>query len=242
MITCITSVSRESDLLPHFVAHYLLAGVDNFVIALNDTRPGTREELEQRIAELDGVPIRVVPASPRWRETGVEGANKEETRALHLDTATEWVVYADLDEFVVTPDGGFTELVRAARADGWLWAPGELVDRVAADGSLAELLPDVPLEEQYPVRAHVTRDVCRANCGKVPLAHRRLEIRSGHHGVFDDAQPQAPVTLEVAHYKWRAGVVEAIERRVALYEQRGLLARAADSVRFLEHYREHGRI
>ncbi|MEU5662046.1 hypothetical protein [Streptomyces longwoodensis] len=123
---------------------------------------------------------------------------------------------------------------------------GLLLDRVAADGSLAPWHPDPGLEPAFPLGGHLTHRLLLGDPRKIVLAHASATVASGNHrapGLTPD-----PDTLAcVHHFKWRAGVLDDLRRRVDRFSS-GAWAEHTPAVRseasrLLEHTGRHsGRI
>lgn len=238
MIAVVTSCSYDAAILPHFLRHYE-PHADLVFVAVNELVPGVRRDVEER-ARPWGSWVRIIEASDRWRRTGIEGNNKEESRRLIGLTASDWMVPADLDEFHRFPARA-ADMADEASREGWEWAAGWFVDRVAASGLLEPMTDGIPLSEQYPLELRVTRDVVLGAAEKVVLVRGDVPVTSGHHTPRRFTRPRRPEKIPIDHYKWRAGLLEALERRVRIYESHNS-PWSGESKRFLEHYARHGRI
>ena len=237
-VAVLTSVSFDCALLPHFVRHYFAFGVRDFYISV----AGIWEETAAAAAELEGalgVVIRLLPASPRQMASGVEGANKDELRR-RVDEDVEWVIPADLDELVQFP-APLVDLILRMECEKAAVLCGRFVDRIAANGELAALSETGTIWEQYPLECDVSGGLAQALCAKVVLARRECELSSGHHFTIGDWPELRGLVVMVHHFKWRAGIREVLERRVAVY-QRENVPWVGESVRVLDYLALHGRL
>src|SRR3712207_5947478 len=123
----------------------------------------------------------------------------------------DWFVLADHDEFHVYPDD-LQAMVAHCEREGYDAVTGNVVDRVARDGSLPDLLPGESLWETFPLACQLTRVVIDDPCPEVVLAKGRVAIGWGNHVVPQGAPcPASQVHVSVHHFKWDAGVIARLE-------------------------------
>lgn len=241
MIVVLTSLSYCAAILPAFVAHYAERGAERVVVSVHGVGWGDGElaavtdlfSYDQRIS----VEFRL--ASKRWRETGVEAHNKNELRSELRLRRGDWFVPADLDEFTEY-DRPLPDLVAALERDGCEYAMGTMVDHVAASGALTAYDPSRSLAEQYPTRANVTKGIMGQDNRKVVLCRGDRSVLSGHHRVFDQSIKPWPVEYEIAHYAWRAGRRQALERRVANYRRLRACSEYPPALKLFKHLDTNG--
>src|ERR1700678_323643 len=101
MLYVISSLSYDASLLPHFLNYYKKLGVDSFIVSVHELVPGILKEA-QAIAERMRCDVKWVSVSERQLSTAIESNNKEEIRSTHVGSA-DWIVPADLDEFIQFP-------------------------------------------------------------------------------------------------------------------------------------------
>lgn len=234
----LTSISYDAKLLPHFVAHYRALGVEAFAIAVHEQRPGLRGEIEELARPL-GAGIELLPVSERQQRTGVEGWNKEELRQ-RIAMPGDWLIPADLDEFIQFP-APLPQLIAQMEESGTTHVMGEFRDRIASDGRLTETTAEPALWEQYPLECDFSARLVRCLCTKVVLCRGDCALGSGHHFVTNGARALRGPGVVVHHFKWRAGLLEALARRVEIY-RRERVSWVGESERVLAYFARHGRI
>lgn len=150
-----------------------------------------------------------------------------------------WVMPIDSDEFW---DEDFERVVIENEKCGALWTSGWFVDRVASDGSLPEMKPDVPLLEQFPVRTELTRRVLGGYNIKLLMAKWPLwgflHYLSSDPAENDKRHPQC---FPLDHFKWDISVVPRMEQRFADL-RRTNEGYQDEPAKFLEYWKKNGRI
>lgn len=237
-VRVLTSISYDVSLLPHFVSYYRSLGVEEFAISVLEQRPGIRAEAEALAATL-GAGIHLYGAAEWEKRRGVEGANKDELRR-RVAQPGDWLIPADLDEFIQFP-APLPALIDELRGADAQYVTGTFRDRLAPDGVLTATEPAPAIWEQYPLEAAVTERLAQGLCTKVILCREDCELSSGHHFVCGAMQAWNGARGTVHHFKWRAGLVEALQRRVAVY-QREKVPWVGECERVVAYLAEHGRI
>ena len=240
LLSCV-GVDLELGLLPHFLDHYLALGIParNVHVILNSHEAGSPNlDAADRLLSRRGA-----PEARRWIAAYTSDAMWAERRALQAEVAGpgDWVVNADVDELHEYP-APLDEVVGHLEATRRNCVQGVFVDRLAPDGSLAEVLPDEPLARQFPVRAEVSLSVIGIGenhgvSGTIKLmlhSHDVLPRRGGHTpfaagaparyptgnqlGLFPGASDpswRARFPFRVHHYKWTATLRDSLARRLA---------------------------
>jgi hypothetical protein len=238
MIKVVSCISYDAALLPHFVEYYSSLGVDAFIISIDERVDGIWDVVE-RIAKLLPANIELVPASERQRATGIEYNNKEETRQRYIKQ-DDWIIPADLDEFIQFPRT-LPQLIKEMNAEGATFIMGQFRDRIARHGVLANTESEPSIWEQYPLECNISDLLVQCWCHKVTLCRGDCELSSGHHNVIRPAIPLISRRCVVHHFKWRQGLIEALNRRRKIYLQSGYGAHGeADAV--IDYMSTHGRI
>jgi hypothetical protein len=217
----LTCIRDNLQLVPHFVQHYRALGVDEFWIGVH-RGSFIAADLMRR---LDGVRCRI-----GWIEGPVFGGQVDadfRNRFRHDLPPDEWIVVADLDEFV-TIEGvaNLPDYLSGVQADS-LW--GWLRDRVAVEGIIPSTIhADRPISDQFPWACRLTEMVVRGIPSKRCLARAGVPIIAGHHA----GNANVPVTdqphpgLVVDHYRWcgpfRYSLKARIENRPQSPEYRNL--------------------
>jgi hypothetical protein len=129
---CVCALRNEMTILPHFLAHYRALGVQVFLIADNLSDDGTREYLRDQ-------PDVVLFSAANDYKVSHYGVDWQRVLLDHF-CAGRWVVVADADEFLLTPQnapGALPALCRSLEAAG----------HDAALAMMADMYPEGALDE-----------------------------------------------------------------------------------------------
>jgi hypothetical protein len=160
-----------------------------------------------------------------WLDAGINYGRRieERSRALAAYAAPEdWVINADVDEFHEYPID-LVDLVDHCERNGFDHVNGELIDRVAADGSLP-MLDERPLGQQFPMEVLLTRNILRGDCRKVALSRASVVLVPGHHrcvGPRVSPCPSEQILVRVHHFKWDFKVLERLRLRIEDIKREG---------------------
>ena len=220
------------ELFPHWMDHYraILEGVPHKLAVRCSFALPKELVYEPLITNFFGVdPVDV-------RGSGKEAEQvKQQLQSMGM-TDRDWYGAIDLDEFWTLPCP-LDELVAAAEDNGIHCLSGKFLDRHTKDGTLAAVQQVPSLFEQYPIGDHFTRDALGGGDDKVFLARGALNIGLGHHFVLDYPTFQAPGLLGgdlvCHHFKWKAGVIERIDKALAEPGHNGKWAEEAVRVLFI---------
>ena len=240
VISCL-GVELETAFLTHFLAHYAALGVPaaNIHLILNAGRADAPElDAAEAVLAAHGA------ARPhRWIAPYTSDTMWAERRALQMRVARpeDWVLNADADEHHAYPDAP-AAIARYCERKGYNAVQGVMIDRLAADGTLAPVAAKPALAAQFPVAAEVAialfgRRRGAGLDGTVKLMMHRGDVlpsRGGHNPWGDGAVPrflagarlatfpgiEDPATrlrfpFRVDHYNWTAGRQASLERRLA---------------------------
>ncbi len=218
-----TSVFDDADLLPHFLQHTIQNGYTQIIIGLSQA-PGavSAEEVDAHCKAIRSTNIAVTveahgdPDTPR----DAEGDARWMARARAFWCGPdEWHGIAALDEHHDYP-GGLFDTVARAEDMGAGYVGGYLVDQVAADGSLPPV-PSLPttLRETFPASRRISGAILGANTSKVCLVRGHIPVGGGHH--FAQGGRPSPDAIPVLHYKWHAGVLPRLRRRLDEHNLQG---------------------
>ncbi|MBV9143191.1 MAG: glycosyltransferase family 2 protein [Pseudonocardiales bacterium] len=230
----------EPALLSAWCAHYRDLGVDHFAIALHcpDTASTTlRDELAATLRAATGVDPALL-AGGGWHEH----TNSILRDQLRARARKGWHLLADADEFQHHPDG-LRASIRTAQDSGQAVLGGLLLDRVAADGGFCLWTPAVGLDRSYPLGGLLTHELLRGDPRKIVLAHSSVAVTSGNHRA-PGHRPPADAVVPIHHFKWRAGIVADLQRRVESFTT-GVWRETSPAVRceaqrLLDHISQHG--
>ncbi len=203
----------EPDLLRAFVAHYRdTVHVQEFYLGFHFTEhapKSVREELISVCEELIGPPT-VISQGPLH-----ETVQSELRDHLRVRAGAGWHVIADIDEFHDYPVP-LTDLITAAETAGSPVVGGLLFDRVSEDGSIRPWSLEKGLDQTYPLGGYLTPRLLGGNPGKIVAAHSSVRLGLGSHRSLDEFPVNRPL-VPVHHFKWRAGILQDLRRRITEY-------------------------
>ena len=151
-----------------------------------------------------------------------------ESIARRLCAPDDWVLYADVDELQVYPVSIPSFLAEVER-EGHCFVRGRMIDRIANNGELGEILEKPTLQDQFPRSARIGHIVCGAWERKVCAAKATVPLRDGgphavDHG-FRSARwnyrwtHQMPwrrePTIDILHFKWDATLPQRLRDKLA---------------------------
>ena len=229
----------EPALLDAFITHYQQLGVERFLLALHFPFPTPQERQDELLAVcLDRIGKPEIVVEEPWHENSSDPLRDE----LRRRAGPGWHLLADVDEFQQYPDS-LDAVIADAEASGAPAVGGVLLDRVAADGSMAPWSVAVGLDRSYPLGGFITAEMLGGNPNKLVLAHSRVHnISTGNHEIPDFRPPNNPLVI-IHHFKWRAGVLEYLRervRRLASGEWRELSSAPRDEASLLlSHVGQH---
>lgn len=242
LISCL-GVETDLALLEHFLAHYAGLGIapDQMHLLLNAPTAespalGTARD---RLAAFGAAPPHV------WIGTYSSAEMWHRRRQIQDEVAgpRDWIVSADVDEFHSYPCP-LGELFAYLDLIGANVLQGPMIDRLAPEGALAEITPDRPLPEQFPICSDAMIALGKTagqddSAGTLKVMLCRPGIfpgQGGHfpkppgeagpwpayaHGVALAAFPRAKEAgfrlmqpALVHHYKWHAGLAARWQARL----------------------------
>jgi hypothetical protein len=240
VIVAVTAILHDAALLPYYLEHYRLLGVERFAIGVD---PDDLDPSGRLGAYVTAQPdVETFPLSRYYRRTSLVGANEEELRRSAVDSG-DWIIPADLDELNQYP-AALGELIGRLQETGATYVGGALFDRLAVDGSLAPLLPydeGRSLWDQYPLGADITARFAQGATSKVLLSRADRPLALGHHHMADPGDDAAPLAERgtAHHFKWRLGLLDTLRWRIA-NERKRAVPWLAESQRLLDHLLAHG--
>jgi hypothetical protein len=221
------TVTDDFTLWPYFLEHYQKLGVKDFYVH-------TLMENVDPMASLSGdCPVLFSYNGDPW-ETFCGDYNGLTAIRLAEVKDDEWHVIADLDEFHAF-DAPLDALTAEADQGGCNTVEVELVDRLAADGSLPPISGDI--WKNFPVECHITRDLLKACDVKSGLVKGPLEAGTGHFSMVG-GHPCSR-RQKTHHFKWNANVIERLERRLWVLEDGKM---KQETQEFLDHFKKFGRV
>jgi hypothetical protein len=188
MIWVLINIYHDDGLLPFFLQYYRERGVDKFGIILHTKMPLGLVPLsryEDICIEETAEPYASGPRDNEWILW---------FRDRHL-TANDWYIPADLDEFYWCPGlSNFKDFIGS-----WDYIPAKFYDRLSLDGRIHDVLPNVPLDDQFPLGGSIVKLVNGGCEDKVAMARRGINVNSGHH--YAPGLPSS-FSLSCHHFKF----------------------------------------
>jgi glycosyltransferase involved in cell wall biosynthesis len=205
---------QDADILPQWLAHYRGLGVGDVHLILH----GPPQQLDglAKIARGAGAAI-----AEQYSDPFAEPTKSAKLTQLARRFIGEWVLVADVDEFLELPYPSLSATLRALRGFGMTSLPAVMVQRLARDGGLPAIGPGETLEQQFPLGSTLLVDLM-ADAGSPPcktkhpllLAHAGAVIRRGHHWAPDSNGVSGfGLQAVVHHYKWRSSLLGQLAER-----------------------------
>lgn len=214
------------NLIPHFIQHYKDSGVEEFNIVVN--------LIEDRYKDLDKVlsflrkfnikPLYVFIGPYLGRTIGGDTLKKVfQGCILRECKETDWIVRADLDEFIMF-EKGVKDLVRKCKEGGYSYVEGRRVERISPEGNLPEIKEESDVFKLFPIKASIKEGFCfpLRNNNKICLAKKQVKVPgAGFHRVENDplSESKYPEELEINHFRWSKDIIESWEKKI-LYKKR----------------------
>lgn len=199
----------EPDLLATWLRHYRRLGIESFRLAFHFPDYVSHERCDDLL-----VACRYLGVTPAQISTGPwhEHTNALLRDALREAAGSSWHLLADVDEFHTYP-APVLEVIATVEASKRSVVGGLFLDRVADDGRLAAWLPQTGLDRAFPLGGHLTHRLLHGDPRKIVLARSTVTVASGNHRA-PGHQPDRDILAAVHHFKWRAGVIDDLRRRV----------------------------
>lgn len=184
-----TDFPGAATLLQHWLRHYADLGFrpEQMILVVHTRSNGTAatDNLARVVSVLRGAGM----AFERWTGTPYSSdAHLEiKLRLMHerIRSLQDWIVVADSDEFydfdALGP--GIQKYVGRLEAANASFGAGVLVDRVAEDASVPDVLPEPSLSEQFALHCAVVRHLTQGFPYKVVAFKAYLRTNTGNHKV-----------------------------------------------------------
>lgn len=178
MIRLVTVMGHGSELLPHFINHYLQYVDEIHIVAyISDVSPNLKSEIlnvtkdYENVIMCDVVRDRVFD----WNKvTQIYNYTKSKY-------PNDWWVVADIDEFHLYPNDNLQDLINTCDEHGYDLVRGGFIDRIGPDGTFPELQSEIPLWEQFPNAGFFRFPMSNANPNKICVMKGHVELTSGQH-------------------------------------------------------------
>lgn len=182
-LTCCFGLDFDLPLLKHFIKHYTDLGIkpENFLLVLNVFKDITK--LREGIKILKDFKITPKDVWNGEYESREKWARVDAVLSEHVKP-DDWVVHPDSDEFISFP-AKLDYLVKRMREQKLNAAQGFLIDRLAADGKIKDVVDDEPLDIQFPVKANLSNLIGIAGI-KLVLYRGNLRANNGSGQIHEN--------------------------------------------------------
>lgn len=228
----------DEDYVPHFLKYYQEQGVDHCYLIFNANEDIDEEYLQEKYCAEN---VTLFFAYGEWNSKFSEQHKHVILKELNI-TADDWIINVDIDEHVETDSGTLKDKVEEMISNGENFCRGQLIDRIAIDGSLPKIDEDTPLSQQFPFVSNLIRRVLFAEARKIPITRGDLSVTGGSHYLTKDSQTKAVANKEVLlvqHYKWNQNTIEKLEERIKTHKN---IPHRRESARFLRFWKRHNNL
>ena len=189
MLTAVTMVRDEADVIGLVLAHLLAEGVDRIIVADNGSDDGT-EDILAAYAELHPVTV-LEDADPAYRQS----EKMTHLANVALEMGADWVLPFDADEVFYTPGWTLRDWFKRQPDDvGVVMARGW--DHIATHGD-----PQLP----NPLQSMVHRRAVEQRLSKVAFrAEPEVVVDWGNHDVFHHPGGRTIGGLRYRHFQYRS--------------------------------------
>ena len=236
----ITADGFRPILIDYFVEHYAKLGImyENMLFTIQVTEVTEPDKLRALITKLMKWNIYYDIQLGNWTSEAL--MFHQAHKLLFCTTKEDWIVVADSDEFHEYPGKNIRTFVEEMTNKGYNFANGIFLDRISADGTLLEIDDFMHLFERFPLGCRIHLRLGLGTPKKVMIFRGELRINRGHHRLAlcwfwqrrnqlhlspwstcpqqsaDKISPY-PKRLNVHHFKWLKGQLEASEYKAQAY-------------------------
>jgi len=237
MIATLTmcSLDFDEDYIPHFLTYYNQQGVDRHLLILHSKKIVDEEALRDKYCNEN---IDIFFAYGEWNCIFLEGIKHNILKKIGVGQ-NDWIINTDIDEQVGVQNKTIKEKIFELEINQQNVCRGLIVDRIALNGELPEIQPEIPLSEQFPLYVNITRRLLKGDIRKFPITRGDLNVKGGSHRLtaesFDHANIHDEI-LTINHYKWTSNVIDKLQERIATHKS---FAHWRESDRFLRYWKRH---
>ena len=185
-LTSCFSLDFDLPLLRHFISHYISLGIrpENFLLVLNVFKDKNKLKEGMSILEEYGIFPKDV-----WC---YEYESHEKWQRVHMVLSAhvrpeDWVVHPDSDEFFQFPMK-LDNLIHVMSNQGMNAAQGFLIDRLANDGKIKDIVENINLGDQFPAKANLTNLIGLSGV-KLMMYKGNLRANNGSGQIHDQCKP-----------------------------------------------------
>lgn len=211
--------NREKQLLPHFVKHYR----DKLQSSIIFCTPAENKEFH-KYCEINKLEYKVFDTFDTHKPLGTQDSQRINSIK---DKIGCWYMPVDLDEFVSIKDPDQLARLQKECVDTEAqYVAGFLADRVCSEKCIKqEIDTNSLIENQFPVRAVITRNIMKGCIYKVLLSSPDISVSPGHHWpIYKDNKKATHLSLKgsvlpIYHYKWFGNVLELEYSKYSIREK-----------------------
>jgi len=226
LLSCIGTDKHISNpnLLHHFIKYYKNLGITEWAITLHT---GLEKQLNN-LAVFQEILKEYQISYQVWQGEYNTHEREQMHNALILQQSeSQWVLGVDLDEFVEFPCQ-IPDYLGKLDEQGYNCVSGNLIDRVGIEGSLPFIEKNLPLEQQFPLKANVKKNICKplypeTSSEKKLAIKKPLQWGTGHHTFPNECYAflkESPEVLNINHYAWDSLLRARIEYRYRTYSRK----------------------
>jgi hypothetical protein len=219
MIRALTVIGHGTNLLPHYINHYI-NHVDeiNIVVYCSELFPNLESEIREIIKKFNGVKIIKIVRDRVFDWNKVTSLYNLVTNK----SPNDWFVISDIDEFHLYSNN-LRDIILRCEDNGYQLVRGGFIDRIGPDGEFSELQSDTSIWEQYPNAGFFRYPMSRANPNKICIMKGGVELTSGQHYAKIDGHTTwrwqgwdhpliSPVdSVQVHHFKWDSTAIQRVK-------------------------------
>mmetsp|Transcript_3433 Transcript_3433/g.12197 ORF Transcript_3433/g.12197 Transcript_3433/m.12197 type:complete len:432 (-) Transcript_3433:892-2187(-) len=234
--TMITADGFRPALFDFFLEYYSEVGVsfENMLFTIQVSEQTNVSSLKTLLAKLRTKNIYYDIQYGSWTSESL--MFHQAHKLLFCTRSEDWIIVADSDEFHEYPGANVNTFVRQLMEQGYNFANGLFLDRIAISGALEELKSEGDIFTQFPLGCRLHKRLSLGTPKKVMIFRGDLRINRGHHRIAlcwfwqrrnqlhlspwatcpskdEDVISPYPKRLNVHHFKWMKGQLEATERK-----------------------------
>jgi len=228
MIATLTMCSLDFDekYIPHFLDHYNKQGVDRHFLILHSKEEVDEEWFQSKYCSDK---VNVFFAYGEWNCEYLQGIKHNVLQKMNV-TEDDWIINADIDEHVESIEGTLRDKILKMKQNGENACVGHMIDRIASDGGLPKILPELnidgtlpeitpelTLKKQFPIVSNFSKRTLKSYNKKISITRGDLRVKGGGHVLVKNNPKQTKRNREILmihHYKWSENTISKLEERV----------------------------
>lgn len=219
MIKALTVIGHGTNLLPHYLDHYInYVDEINIIVYSSDLYPNLDNEVREVIKKYSGVKIVKIVRDRIFDWDKVTSLYN----LISSKSPNDWFVIADIDEFHLY-NRNIRDIVSNCEDNGYQIVRGGFIDRIGIGGEFSELQSDISIWEQYPNAGFFRHPMSKANPNKICIMKGSVELTSGQHYAKIDGFTTwrwqgwnhpliSPIdSVQVHHFKWDSTAIQRVK-------------------------------